>query len=256
MVLIGHACQDENGSIDGAIVGDQTGKEIRTQEWYKRSGGWGVYLRPLDLEAADKAASFVEEVCANDDFGYSQPDRSSGYRAIIANNGKTAGAKGNFDCSSLCFAAYQYAGLPVGSGYTGNLERLFLATGKFVAHREPEYLDNGAMSQRGGIYLMSGKHVAMVLSNTDESMPDGYDEPEQGSDQASDVQPPYVLTMGRVRVRTGPSTQYAKLLPHSVPDGTKLPYTGIDASNGWHQVETENGIGWISGRVDLTKVVL
>ena len=30
-VLIGHAVMDENGGIDGAIAGDQTGKEIATR---------------------------------------------------------------------------------------------------------------------------------------------------------------------------------------------------------------------------------
>lgn len=252
MVIIGHAAQDENGSIDGAIVGDQTGKEIRTQEWYRRSGGWGVYLRPLDPIAADKAASFVEAICADDNYGYSQPNRSSGYKAIIANGGRIAGAKGNFDCSSLCFAAYQYAGLQVDSGYTGNLERLFMATGKFAAHREPEYLDSGAMSQRGGIYLMAGKHVAMVLSNTDAAMPDGEDESAPEPEQFADIRPPYVLTMGRVRVRRGPSTEYAKMF---TAKDEKLPYISTDPVSKWHQVETEMGIGWVSGKPNLTKVV-
>lgn len=79
----------------------------------------------------------------DDNYGYSQPNRSSGYNTIIANGGRIAGATSI--AAAFCFAAYQYAGLQVGSGYTGNLEMLFMATGKFAAHREPEYLDSGAI---------------------------------------------------------------------------------------------------------------
>jgi hypothetical protein len=34
MVQIVHAKMDENGKIDGPLVGDQTGKEILTQNFY------------------------------------------------------------------------------------------------------------------------------------------------------------------------------------------------------------------------------
>lgn len=32
--IIGHASIDENGQIAGGEVGDQTGREICTREWY------------------------------------------------------------------------------------------------------------------------------------------------------------------------------------------------------------------------------
>lgn len=252
MVILGHACQDENGGIDGAIVGDQTGKEIRTQNWYNRSGGWGVYLRPLDDAMADRAAAFVERICADDNYGYSQPDRWSGYKAIVANSGNVAGARGNFDCSSLVFSAYLHAGLNVGMGYTGNLEKYFMNTGKFKAHREPEYLESGAMSQRGGIYLMAGKHVAMVLSNSDEAMPDGDEPAGEAKEPSSAVLPPYVQTFGRVRVRVAPTVDSEKLF---TAKDMRLPYVDTDPATKWHCVETDMGRGWISGKPNLTKVV-
>lgn len=55
-VLIGHAVMDENGGIDGAIAGDQTGKEIATRQWYKRTKGWHTYLEPTDRTMGKKAA--------------------------------------------------------------------------------------------------------------------------------------------------------------------------------------------------------
>ena len=66
--------------------------------------------------------------------GYSQPNRWTGYNAIINNGRKVAGAKGDFDCSSLIIACYILAGLSIAaSGYNGNLKSILVGTGKFKA---------------------------------------------------------------------------------------------------------------------------
>lgn len=48
---------------------------------------------------------------------------------------------------------------------TGNIERRYMATGKFRAYRTDQYLKSGDYAKIGGIYLAVGKHVAMVLTN-------------------------------------------------------------------------------------------
>ena len=56
-VKIAHAIGDENGKARGGKAGDQTGKEILVTNWYKRTGGWEVYL-----ECTDKALAKIEEI--------------------------------------------------------------------------------------------------------------------------------------------------------------------------------------------------
>ncbi|MEG1525672.1 MAG: SH3 domain-containing protein [Clostridia bacterium] len=251
-VKIGHAVQDENGGIDGAIAGDQTGKEIATRNWYNRSGGWGVRLTCIDREMANKAARFVEQVCDNPSYGYSQRNRWSGYRSIVANNGVILGAKGDFDCATLCISAYIMAGLDhKASGYTGNIERSFVATGKFIAHKDTANLTSPDYAKRGDLYLMAGKHVAMLLTDgpKTESSPTSV----PGS-EADDVDPPYVLVIGgTVNVRAGSST-HTKIL-FTAKRGIRLPYIETDADTGWYMVQTYKGDACISGNPKYTRLV-
>ena len=160
-VLIGHASIDENGTIQGKTPGDQTTKEICIREWYPKP--WNVYLECLDDTLADKAAAIMEEICKNDNFGYSQPNRWKGFNAIVNNGRKVAGAKGDFDCSSLVLACYILAGLSIAaSGYTGNMKSILLATGKFKAYTDAAHIGSSEYAKRGGIYLKEGSHVVMA----------------------------------------------------------------------------------------------
>lgn len=163
-VLIGHASIDENGTIKGRTPGDQTGKEICVRGWYKKP--WNVYLEPLDVNLAYKAAAIMEEICSNPGFGYSQPNRWTGYHSIINNGRKVARAKGDFDCSSLILACYILAGLSVAaSGYTGNLKSILVGSGKFKAYTDAAHISSDEYAKRGGIYLKEGSHVVMALGN-------------------------------------------------------------------------------------------
>lgn len=161
-VTIGHASIDENGTIQGKKAGDQTGKEICTRSWYNKP--WNVYLEPLDDALAEKAASIMEQICANDNYGYSQPNRWAGYQSIINNGKKVAAGKGDFDCSSLIIACYILAGLSIAAtGYTGNMKSILVGTGKFKAHTDSAHVGSDAYAKRGGIYLNEGSHVVMAL---------------------------------------------------------------------------------------------
>lgn len=188
-VLIGHASIDENGTIQGKTAGDQTGKEICTRSWYNKP--WNVYLECLDDNLAEKAAGFMEQICADADFGYSQPNRWKGYNSIINNGRKVAGTKGDFDCSSLVLSCYILAGLSIAAtGYTGNMKSILVGTGKFKAHTASKYISSDAYAKRGGIYLSEGSHVVMALSNgknASESSSDG-----SGSAQTSEGNKKYV----------------------------------------------------------------
>ena len=41
-IIIGSARHDENGKYSGGMVGDQTGKEVSTQNFYVSSKGWYI----------------------------------------------------------------------------------------------------------------------------------------------------------------------------------------------------------------------
>lgn len=174
-IKIGHASIDENGKIAGGKTGDQTKKEICVRSWYSKP--WNVYLECTDPVMAGKAASFMEQICADNNFGYDQSQRLTGYNAIVADGGKIKGAKGEFDCSSLVSACYRLAGLAVSpSCTTKSIRESFMATGKFRLFLDAAHLKSDTYAKRGGIYLKEGCHVVMALEDgTDDKNP--YKEP-------------------------------------------------------------------------------
>lgn len=54
-VKIGSARIDENCKAHGGQAGDQTGKEVSTQNWYLNSKGWRVF-RAKNPAVAEKIA--------------------------------------------------------------------------------------------------------------------------------------------------------------------------------------------------------
>lgn len=164
MIKIGHAVYDENGKSSGGKLGDQTGREIRTQEWYVSGNGWDYLLVCLDKALAEKAAAIMSAICSNNAYGYSQTARWTGYNSIEANGGNIAKGKGDFDCSSLVLSCYIFAGLNIpADGYTGNLRSKLVATGKFKAYKASKYVSTDAYAERGALYLREGHHVCMSL---------------------------------------------------------------------------------------------
>lgn len=61
-VRIGSARIDERGRASGGKAGDQTGREVSTQNWYKHSKGW-VVLRATDSEKGQKIAQAMRAAC-------------------------------------------------------------------------------------------------------------------------------------------------------------------------------------------------
>ena len=257
-VKIAHAVGDENGKARGGKAGDQTGKEILVTNWYKRTGGWDVYLECTDKALAKIAADFAVQIANDDSFGYDQDQRTTGLKAILAAGSVSDAVASELDCSALVFAAYILAGLEIEVGYTGNLEARFLATGLFIAHRESKYLTSGDYATIGGIYLTSGKHTAIVVTNGsksgsyDESVPDETD----GSGEADEIDPPYVQIVGKVNVRsqagtyideaTGKEMFYPKIYR---AQNERLPFEEFDDDTGWYGVMSPAGAGFVSNAI-------
>jgi hypothetical protein len=162
-VLIGHASIDEKGRITNGQVGDQTKKEICKRYWYNKP--WNVYLECPNDEIADKAATIMEQICADNNYGYDQAQRLTGYDAIKANGGKVEGAKGEFDCSSLICACYKLAGVKVSASCTTRNMRKALIDAGFKEYTDINHLTTSNYAKRGGIFLREGHHVVMALED-------------------------------------------------------------------------------------------
>lgn len=162
---IGHAAMDESGGTAGALCGDQTGREICVRAWY--ASPWDTVLRCRDAAMRARAAAYMEAICADAHFGYSQKNRWTGYESIRKNGGAVAGAAGDFDCSSLCLACYALAGMPFPTvyGYTGNMAEILRRTGLFDVLTEPKYLTGPEALLRGDILLNTKSHAAMALDD-------------------------------------------------------------------------------------------
>ena len=91
-VIIGSARHDENGKLTGGKAGDQTGKEVCTENWYLASKGWRV-LRAKDPSVAAKIAADMQAACNNNNIGYDQSNNQSLLHVVT---------KYDYDCSK-CF---------------------------------------------------------------------------------------------------------------------------------------------------------
>jgi hypothetical protein len=244
-----HAYSDENKQSKGGQAGDQTGREIFEQDWYDRDGGWDVMLECTDHEMAQAAAATAIEIADDDSIGYDQSQRWTGADAIQA-AGEVAGAvDSEFDCSSLVDTAYMLNGLEIERGYTGNMERRYLATGLFVAHRGSEYTKSSDRAPVGSIYLTAGKHTVIVVKS-DAEPNDIAPRPE---DEADEIEPPYVEVIGSVNVRVKAGKENERLT--TAHDGDKLRHIGTDAATGWYEVMTAKGAGFITNKPKYTKLV-
>jgi len=250
-IRIGHAVMDEQGKTIGLTPGDQTGKEITTAKWYaKNKAGrvWKYYIECTDRAMAERAAQYLEQICADSAYGYSQDKvrRWDGYRSIVANRGLTAGAGGDFDCSSLIICCLIFAGLNLEpDGYTGNLREKLLATGKFKSFSDSAHISTDALAMRGGIFLRNG-HVLMALEDGD-----GVTE--------KDTQNINHEVVGRIvvdginkwcNVRSGPGLEYT-IVGRAKKDDV---YNMHGVAEDWYQIEYNGSVGYIFG--DLASEIL
>lgn len=234
-VKIGHASIDENGKIQGKTPGDQTSKEICTRAFYNM--GANVYLEPLDDALAEAAANIMEQICADPDFGYSQPNRWKGYNSIINNGRKIAGAGGDFDCSSLVLSCYILAGLSIAaSGYTGNMKGILNGTGKFKVYTDDAHTKSDTYAKRGGIWIKEGSHTFMALE--DGSKASGGS--SGGSGEAKKENKAYVgkgigtaTAKTNMHVRAGSGTGHSSI--GGVTKGASVEVLEI-LSNGWLKI--------------------
>ena len=248
-IKIVHARMDENGKIDGPLVGDQTGKEILEERFYLNDSVYLLICKDADL--AERALEYAIQIANDNNYGYSQGKtaRLSGLKSILANGGVVQGGSGSFDCATFVLACYYLAGLPIKTnGYTGNLRETLEASGMFDVYKGAPYIASDAYARRGSLYLRPktsdrGGHVFMVAQDGAKASDI---EVEDFSGEADQIDPPYVQITGSVNVRF-PAGLGGKVI--YVARDEKLPFEEVDADTGWYGVQCPQGPGFVSNRI-------
>lgn len=235
-VKLASASIDENGRAMGGKAGDQTGREVKIQNYYDHSKGWRVF-RPISRDVAEKIAYNAETAARNDKIGYDQ-----GQRHTLYNAAKKAGfdcakvaTPCETDCSALVRVCLAYAGINVPAGFrTSNEAKYLLNSERFVELTDAKYTKGGEYLRRGDILCTKTQgHTVVVISNGKFS--------DENPGPAKYVE----VTAKSVNVRTAPNTT-GKVLG-IVYKGGMLKYQGInDKVTGWHLVEYKNKNGWIT----------
>ena len=229
-VKIGSARIDESGKASGGRAGDQTGKEVSIQDWYRHGKGWRV-LRCSDSAKAERIATAMEGACANGNIGYDQSERLTLYNRAKEVGFDPAKVKTpcETDCSALVRVCLAYAGIKTDNFITSNEAKAILNTGLFTELTDKKYTDRPDYLLRGDILVTAAKgHTAVVLSDGDKAEKVGV-----------------AITGRRVNLRCGNGTNYAVL--KTVSAGECFEYVAT-AENGWLAVVDGDRVAWVSGK--------
>ena len=168
-VKVGSARIDENGKAHGGQAGDQTGKEVSTQNWYLNSKGWRVF-RAKNPSVAEMIAQCMERACKNSKIGYDQYQRNTLYKVAekVGFDVSRVTTACETDCSALvrvCCAFAGITGLPEGFR-TSNMPSNLNKTGAFTELTGSKYQSQSTYLGRGDILVTkTNGHTVVVLTN-------------------------------------------------------------------------------------------
>ena len=166
-VLIGSARIDENGHAHGGKAGDQTGREVCTQTWYKHSRGWRVF-RAKDRAVAEKIAHCMRAACNNDRIGYDQYQRNTLYNVVrpYGFDVSKVHTATETDCSALVRVCCAYAGVSLPDFNTVSEAAALLKSGAFTELTGSKYADQDLYLGRGDILVTRTKgHTVVALTD-------------------------------------------------------------------------------------------
>ena len=216
-VIIGSARIDENGNAYNGKAGDQTGKEVSTQNWYKHTKGWRVF-RAKDPQKALKIAAAMKAACDNPHIGYDQWERLTLYNEAKKYDFDVSKVTKNVetDCSALVRVCCAYAGIMLANFTTDKEPKILLDSGEFVELTDKKYTESQDYLRAGDILDTATKgHTVVVLTDGDFA----YDENA---------------------LRKGMKGDAVKALQEIlIQEGYELPKYGVDGDFG---TETENAL--------------
>ena len=244
VVYIGNAVGDEHGKAYGGEPGDQTGRELRIQPWYKNAKGWRVFrAKSADIRSA--LAWDMRAACENTHIGYDQHERNTLYKVAALDGFDCAKVTTDCecDCSSLVRVCLAYAGIIVKDFNTASEPNRLMSTGDFEELTDAKYTEQSAYLMEGDILCTAVKgHTAIVLNDGDKAH-----EPEPVPTAN------YVEVIGKsVNVRNSDSKK-GRIL-YTAHKGDLLPFIEV-APSGWYEVMTSRGTGYITNLPKYTRLV-
>ena len=231
-VIFGSARIDERGKAIGGKAGDQTGKEVSTQAYYKHSKGWRVF-RAKDPAKRKLIAEAMRRACNNNNIGYDQGQRLTLYEAVkdFGFDPAKATKAVETDCSALERVCCAFAGITLPNFVTSNQASALLNSGAFEEMKGAKYTDQEDYLEEGDILVTKTKgHTVVVLTSGDKA-------------EVAPTEPAGDLTIatGTWNVRSGPGTGWPVV--KTVKGGEKLQ--SVD-DNDWIPVLIDGQVRWIS----------
>lgn len=250
IVYIGNAVCDENGKAKGGKPGNQTGKELRIQQWYLNKKGW-IVLRPKDPEIAKKLAEDMKAACENMAIGYNQSKRNTLFEAAkkVGFDCSKVTELCECDCSSLVRVCCYYAGIDVMSFTTANEVVRLMRKNKFIELTDSKYTDQCGYLRMGDILVTRTKgHTAIVLNDGVHVNPDDPPEPEPPAPTKI-----IIKVHGSVHVRMGNGPIYPTI---GTAWNCELPYLGqaIDYPY-WYSTVFNGKPGFITSNKKYTTLI-
>jgi len=166
-VKIGSARIDERGKAKGGKAGDQTGKEVSTQDWYLHSKGW-ILIRAKDPAKARIIAATMKAACANPLIGYDQGQRDTLWNALKNKNFdlNQLDKAVETDCSALVRFCCAAAGIMASNFTTGTQVSHLKATGEFYILTDSKYTTKSTYLRVGDILVTkTSGHTVVVLTD-------------------------------------------------------------------------------------------
>lgn len=160
-IIIGSARIGENGKATGGKDGDQTKREVSTQNFYVHSKGWYI-LRAKDPKVAQKLAKAMKIACDNDNIGYNQNERYD-----VVKQGVETKKPCNSDCSALVRACIIWAtGKDVGNFRTIDEVQFLEKSGLFEKHKA--YTKQADLYNGDILVTKTQGHTVIVVSGAKE----------------------------------------------------------------------------------------
>lgn len=243
-VYIGNAVGDEHHKASGGEAGNQTGKELKIQPWYKNEKGWRVF-RAKSADVRKALAKCMRAACENPYIGYDQHERNTLYKeaAFYGFDCSRVTTTCECDCSSLVRVCLAYAGIIVKDFNTTSEPARLLATGEFDELTDAKYTEKSPYLMEGDVLCTKVKgHTAIVLNDGSKAH-----EPEPVPTAQ------FVEVLGRsVNVRNSDSKK-GRII-YTAHRGDLLPFVGA-APSGWYEVLTGRGSGFITNLPKYTRLV-
>ena len=166
MALCGWASIDERGKGRGGKVGDQTGREVKTGQWY--NFGQKYVIRYKDAKMAKKHAEALKKLCNGNLVGYDMNQRCSLYSELkkVHLDVDKLKVKCETDCSALqCTCAILAGAINIQMWATGSMldgfdgKSGFGHNSDFIILTDKKYLTSGDYLLPGDISVAPGHHV-------------------------------------------------------------------------------------------------